>query len=169
MQSLCSLPTEVLLAILTRAPLFDRCALALTCKFFAETLGAGGLLRYRSPTHDDILYYQQRYSCRKWGARAAVQSPQVKYPRCDPFPELAVPPRWFRKTFCQSCRHCQSRFVPKWPYIDCAWGSSGSSSERGMDGTDVLARRAATGRGCRLHPHMPHSSDKAQAESSEGV
>jgi F-box-like len=159
-ESLSSLPAEILLAIFSRAALFDRCALALTCKFFAEIAVASDLLRYRTPTHDDMLHYQQTYHSRSWGLRVAVRDSPVKHGHCDPFPELAVPPQWFRVRFCQGCRHCQSHFVPKWPYIDCAWDARSSSSVVMASGQDVTERKKTAKGGCKLHPHIPRSASR---------
>lgn len=156
-KSLSSLPVEVLLEILGCATIFDRCALALACKLFAEIVVAGGLLRYRTPTHEDILYYQRKSSYGSWGRQVAVRNPRVKYARCDPFPELAVPPKWFRNRFCRSCRHCQSKFVAKWPYIDCAWDPNSSFSVTRVNRQNVRAQKEAVKGGCSLHPHMPTS------------
>lgn len=155
-KSLSSLPVEILLEILGRATIFDRCALALACKFFAEIVVAGGLLRYRTPTHEDILYYQRIFSYRNWDGQVAVRNLRVKYARRDPFPELAVPPKWFRNRFCWSCRYCQSKFVAKWPYIDCAWDPNSSSSVTRANGQNMRAQKEAVKGGCRLHPHMQH-------------
>lgn len=148
------------------AALFDRCALALTCKFFAEISVATGLLRYRTPNHDDILYYQHISHSRSWKRRAAIAKSQVTQKRCDPFPQLTVPSQWFRVRFCQSCQHCQSRFVPKWPYIDCVWDSKCTSSATALSSQDVTARKEAAKRGCKLHPHMPHSTSQSSSPDS---
>ena len=154
------MPVEILLEILGRATIFDRCALALACKFFTEIVVAGGLLRYRTLTHEDILYYQRKSSYGNRGGQVAVRNPRVKYARCDPFPELAVPPKWFRNRFCRSCRHCQSKFVAKWPYIDCAWDARSSSSVVMASGQDVTERKKTAKGGCKLHPHIPRSASR---------
>jgi hypothetical protein len=168
-KSLSSLPTEILLAILRHAALFDRCALALTCKFFAEIAVGSGLLRYRTPNHDDILYYQHLSHSRSWSRRVTIQTPQVKYARCNPFPELVVPPEWFRFRFCQGCQHCQSRFVPRWPYIDCTWDPDSSSSVTALSGQDVTARKEAAKGGCKLHPHMPHGVSQTMSDGLDDL
>lgn len=166
---LSSLPIEILLAILSHLALFDRCALAFTCKFFAETVIGNRLLRYRTPNHDDILYYQRTYDYRSWGGRLAVGDPKATRVRSEPFPELAVPPKWFRARFCQGCRHCQSRFVPKWPYIDCALDPKGSSTVATPSTRDHTVQKEAARGGCRLHPHMPQSTSKSISPSPSTI
>lgn len=167
--SLFSLPIEILLVILSRLALFDRCALALTCKFFAEIVIGNRLLRYRTPNHDDILYYQRTYNYRSWGGRVAIRDPTAKYSRCNSFPELAVPPKWFRVRFCKGCRHCQSRFVPKWPYIDCTLDPNGSSIVATPSSSDQGAQKEAPRGGCKLHPHMPQGTSRNTSSGPSAI
>lgn len=109
-KTLLALPNEIQTEIFRHAGLFDRCALALTCKHLADVATTGGLLKFRKGHKS-----KARFVCHVGGLR----------------PELTKPSRWFHLEYC-SAAYCSIAVPPDWFRRQYLFHVSGDASAPGV-------------------------------------